>query len=155
MHCSHTSAEEISVSINSQTLTFKGVSYPVSTSKSGIGFEEGSNKTPLGNFQISEKFGGGEAAHAIYKGRVKVGLLSAENNDAKEDMILSRILRLSGLDSDNHNTYKRYIYIHGTNNEESIGTPMSIGCIRMKNLDIMDLYNRVTLGTYVRIKTHK
>ena len=154
MHCVQDTKEVITVSINNQTLTFKGLVYPVSTSKAGIGFEEGSNKTPLGKFQVSEKFGGGEAAHAVYKGRVRVGLFSLKDNGSNHDMILSRILRLSGVGSYNHNTFKRYIYIHGTNNEGSIGTPMSIGCIRMKNLDIIDLYNRVQLGTCVNIKNN-
>ena len=68
-----------------------------------------------------------------------------------EDMVLSRILWLEGLDEQNANTKERYIYIHGTNDEESIGEPVSIGCVRMKNADVVALYNQVGVGTEVEI----
>lgn len=69
----------------------------------------------------------------------------------EEDLILTRILWLDGLDEDNANTYRRYVYIHGTNAEDQLGTPASCGCIRMSNADILDLYDRVDVGTIVLI----
>lgn len=143
--------EEICVSLEAQKLTFYGKEYEISSSKFGIGTEEGSNKTPLGLFQISEMFGSGDAIYSTYKARKKVGVWSFKDNDLSQDGILTRIIRLSGLDATNHNTYLRYIYLHGTNDEQGIGKPRSIGCIRMRNEDIISLYQEVCLGTRVRI----
>lgn len=143
--------EEVCVSIGAQRLTYLGKEYLISTSKFGIGTEEGSNKTPLGLFQVSEMFGSGDPIYSTYKARKKVGVWSFQDNDLSQDGILSRIIRLSGLDASNHNTYQRYIYLHGTNDEDGIGEPRSIGCIRMRNEDIISLYQAVSLGTRVRI----
>ncbi len=68
-----------------------------------------------------------------------------------DDLILTRILRLDGLEEENSNSYERYIYIHGTNHEQAIGTPASHGCIRMKNKDIAELFELVPLETSLRI----
>ncbi|MAT48196.1 MAG: L,D-transpeptidase, partial [Verrucomicrobiaceae bacterium] len=67
------------------------------------------------------------------------------------DMILSRILRLNGLEKENANAFQRYIYIHGTNHEDKIGSTTSNGCVRMTNKDIGELYDLVPLGTPVLI----
>ena len=151
MQCIHTNSEKVLVSIEAQTLSYLNKTYEISTSKFGIGSEEGSNKTPLGHFQVSEKFGDGEPLFSRFKARKRVGIWSPEQNDLKEDGILSRIIRLSGLEKENSNTYQRYIYLHGTNDESGIGAKKSIGCVRMRNLDIITLYNQLPLGTYVHI----
>jgi hypothetical protein len=125
-------------------------SYRVSTSRLGPGFEEGSLKTPLGAFQVCEKFGDDAPAHTIFRARCPVGLWDPVEQ-CDDDLVLTRILRLEGLDPANLNTYDRYIYIHGTNHEELLGTPASQGCIRMSNPDVIDLYARTPLGTRVTI----
>lgn len=68
-----------------------------------------------------------------------------------DDLVMSRILWLDGLDQQNANTHSRYIYIHGTNHEEAIGQPASHGCIRMRNADVAELYEMVEVGTPVVI----
>ena len=124
--------------------------YTVSTSKFGPGTEEGSYKTPLGSFQICEKFGDEAPAHTIFRSRLPDGLWDPDQPSSK-DLVLTRILRLEGLDPDNLNTYDRYIYIHGTNHESDLGSPASQGCIRMSNADVIDLYDRTPTGTPVTI----
>lgn len=125
--------------------------WPVSTSKFGEGVEEGSYKTPLGKFRVSEEFGEGAPVGTIFKSRLPIGVLDEKEEPTAEDLILSRILWLEGLDDDNANTKERYIYIHGTNHEEEIGKPASIGCVRMKNADVVSLFDRVGVGTSVEI----
>ncbi len=151
MQCIKSCHLTISVCLKTQTLAYQGVSFPISSSKFGEGPEEGSNKTPLGMFQVCEKFGAGDEVFSVYKGRRKQAVWNRDGNDLGEDMILSRILRLTGMESGNTNTYQRYIYIHGTNDEAGIGEKKSIGCIRMKNEDVIALYNLVPLGTLVQI----
>ena len=106
-------------------------SFPVSTSALGLGTEPGSYKTPAGRFRISEKIGEGAPLGAVFKGRVPTGELGAGATEG--DLILTRILRLDGLDEANANTRDRYIYIHGTNHESLVGTAASHGCVRMRN----------------------
>ncbi len=125
-------------------------SYPVSSAANGTGAEEGSYCTPLGNFIVSEKHGDGAAPMTMFVGRQPVGVYDVEQADDK-DHVLTRILWLDGVDTDNTNTKSRYIYIHGTNQENLIGTPASCGCIRMLNDDIIDFYDRVPEGTKVKI----
>ncbi len=124
-------------------------SYPVSTSRFGVGSEVGSFKTPLGRFRIGEKIGSGLPSGTIFKSRVPVE--PAEAPSGTDDLILSRILWLEGLEEHNANTRDRYIYIHGTKHENKIGTPASYGCVRMKSADLIDLFDRVPLGTEVVI----
>ncbi len=125
-------------------------SWPVSTSRHGLGSEEGSFKTPTGKFQVCEEFGGDAPEGTIFKDRKPVGRWNA-GEKSEEDMVLTRILWLEGLEEQNANTKERYIYIHGTNDEENIGQPVSIGCVRMKNADVATLYDEVTVGTPVEI----
>jgi lipoprotein-anchoring transpeptidase ErfK/SrfK len=124
-------------------------SWPVSTSLLGTGTAEGSFRTPVGNFRICEKIGAGEPAWTIFRGRVSTGQIAQSAGD--EDLILSRILWLEGLDPENHNTRERYIYLHGTNQETLIGTPASHGCIRLQNDHIIELFDRVEAGTLLEI----
>ena len=124
--------------------------YIISTSKYGIGSEIDSNKTPVGHFEIKEKIGDGEKYGTIFKGRCVTGLFDfSESSD--EDLILSRILWLNGTDPDNANTFDRYIYIHGTNHEDSLGHPERCGCIRMFNEDIIEYYDLMQIGTSIFI----
>ncbi len=118
--------------------------YIISTSAKGIGFDEGSYCTPTGRFEVSEKIGEGEPLRTIFKSRKPVGIWDGSINN--DDMILSRILRLHGLDAENANSMDRYIYIHGTNQEAMLGEPASCGCIRMANTDVIDLYDRIDVG---------
>ncbi|MBV8376960.1 MAG: L,D-transpeptidase [Verrucomicrobia bacterium] len=124
-------------------------SAPVSTSRFGLGFENGSRKTPTGIFRIHEKIGGEMPIGTVFKGRrpVKVPVDWAED----ADLITSRILWLDGLEAENARTRERYIYIHGTNHEHSVGQPASAGCIRMRNVDVVRLFSQVEVGTLVEI----
>ena len=124
-------------------------SWPVSTSRFGLGFEPGSFKTPTGRFTVAEKIGGGAPLWAEFKSRQPTGGISESGGD--QDGILTRILWLSGLDADNANTKDRYIYFHGTNREDLIGTPASHGCIRLRNADIAELFDLVPEGVGVVI----
>jgi L,D-transpeptidase YbiS len=124
-------------------------SYPVSTSKFGLGSEPGSFKTPLGAFRIFEKIGDGAPLGSVFKSRKPTGEIALQGGD--EDRILSRILWLEGLDEANANTKDRYIYIHGTNQEGLIGTPASHGCVRMRNADVASLFMEIPDGVVVEI----
>jgi lipoprotein-anchoring transpeptidase ErfK/SrfK len=125
-------------------------SYPISTSRFGIGTEEGSLKTPLGRFRIAEKIGDGAAPETIFKARVALG--PDDPLPDTEDFITSRILWLDGLEEENANTRNRFIYIHGTKHEDEIGTPASHGCIRMRNADVIELFELVDETTQVVIR---
>ena len=138
----------IYISIGEQKLRlFEGdalvAEYVVSSAANGIGFEEGSYCTPTGRFEVSEKIGDGEALGTIFKSRKPMGVWDGTPSD--DDMILSRILRLNGLDAENANSMERYIYIHGTNHEALLGEPASHGCIRMANADIAEIFDRIEL----------
>ncbi len=134
--------------------------YPVSTSKYGTGNQNSSEQTPLGLHRIKDKLGGAMPVNEVFIGRVPHGNLDEcmeRNVDLPDDIIMSRILWLEGMEP-GHNqggyvdTYQRYIYIHGTNHEDSIGAPSSIGCIRMRNQDIVDLFRLVEAGSEVLIE---
>ena len=146
---------KIDISIRDQCLTLtrdgeKVRSFPISSSRFGIGTEEGSNKTPLGNFRIAEKIGHGAAPGTIFKSRIPLG----PNDPLPEtqDFVTTRILWLDGLDEVNANTRGRFIYIHGTKQEEKIGRPDSCGCIRMRNADVIELFDLVDETTQVVIR---
>ena len=124
-------------------------SYPISTSRFGLGSEEGSLKTPLGRFQIGEKIGADFPEGTVFRSREP--LSPNESTGLTDDLVLSRILWLEGLEEHNANTRERFIYIHGTNHEDEIGEPASHGCIRMKNSDLIALFERVPLGAEVVI----
>lgn len=144
----------IEISISSQDLKlYQGdelvMCYLISTAANGVGFEDGSYCTPTGNFEIREKIGDGEVKQTIFKARKPVGVWSGEPCD--DDLVLTRIIRLHGLDANNSNTMERYIYIHGTNHEDLLGCPASCGCVRMRNDDVIDLFDRVKIGNRVKI----
>lgn len=123
--------------------------YPVSTSRYGLGSEEGSYKTPVGRFRIFEKVGDGAPAGAVFVGRQPTGEIAPQGGEA--DHILTRILWLDGCDPTNANTRDRYIYLHGTNQEALIGEPASHGCIRLRANDIIELYEKLDRGAPVEI----
>jgi len=145
----------IHVSIGNQRLTVKENeqpirTYPVSTSRFGIGAQEGSLKTPTGRFSVVEKIGGDMPSGTVFVGRVP--LEAKEAPPPTEDLVMSRILWLDGLDEHNANTRDRFIYIHGTKHEDKIGSPASHGCVRMRNADVIELFELVGEGTPVVIE---
>ena len=107
-------------------------------------------KTPTGRFRISEKIGDGMPVGTVFKSRRPVKVTKKLLRD--QDLVMTRILWLDGLDPENANTHERFIYIHGTNHEESLGEPASHGCIRMGNSDLLDLFERVEIDTQVAIR---
>jgi lipoprotein-anchoring transpeptidase ErfK/SrfK len=120
--------------------------YTISTSKFGLGSEEGSYKTPTGFHAIADRIGNGEPLGRVFASREpqeEVVPASEFHTEQDNDRILSRILRLDGLEPHNTNSYERYIYIHGTNQEHLLGTPASHGCIRMGNEDIIELFDLI------------
>jgi phosphoserine phosphatase len=145
----------IVVSIDDQTLHLTGGGsdrrFRISTSAKGMGFAPGSHRTPTGRFRISEKIGGGMPADTIFKGRVPVGRWDPQHNP-DSDLILSRILRLDGLDPENANTRERFVYIHGTNQENLLGSPAGHGCVRLSREDMIALFDAVEAGCDVEIQ---
>jgi len=107
-------------------------------------------KTPTGRFRISEKIGDGMPPGTVFKSRRPVKVTKTLLRD--DDLVMTRILWLDGLDPGNANTHERFIYIHGTNHEENLGEPASHGCIRMKKSDLLELFERVEVGTPVAIR---
>ena len=124
--------------------------FVISTALKGMGFTKDSYRTPTGRFRICGKIGDGEEIGTIFKSRVPVGLWRPGEN-LEDDLILTRILRLEGLDAENRNTLERCIYIHGTNREELLGEPSSHGCIRLSNAGMIELFDMVSDGTPVEI----
>jgi lipoprotein-anchoring transpeptidase ErfK/SrfK len=144
----------IHISVAPQRLSLKAGrktlrAFSISTSKFGIGTQEGSYKTPLGRFRVAKKIGAGQPADIAFKARIPVAATSEML--ASDDLVMSRILWLDGLDPENANTFERYIYIHGTNHEDEIGRPASHGCIRMRKADVTELFDLVPLNTAVVI----
>ena len=129
--------------------------FAVSTSKHGAGEVRGSHQTPRGSHVIRAKIGAGQPIGAVFRGRRPTGEIYSEalaRAHPDRDWILTRILWLSGTEVGRNrlrdvDTMSRYIYIHGTPETEKLGVPGSIGCIRMANPDIVDLFDRVPLGT--------
>lgn len=122
--------------------------YPISTAKNGIGDIPNSYKTPAGTMEIAEKFGDGLAPGSVLKDRQPTGEVIPVEAPGR-DPIVSRVLWLRGLEERNRNAYERFIYIHGTPQESLLGTPASFGCIRMRSVDIIRLYDLIELGAKV------
>lgn len=132
-------------------------SYPVSTSANGIGNRMESYKTPFGIHRIRQKLGGGQPLGMVFKAREPTGKIVKRLDNRDEDEITSRILWLDGMEegvnrSGAYDTFSRYIYIHGTSDEKRIGHPVSMGCIRMKNVDIIELFDEVQVNDLVIIR---
>ena len=127
-------------------------SFPVSTAKKGTGSEPDSHKTPLGWHRVCAKIGDGAAAGTQFVGRKPTGRVWQSTDPVEENnLVLTRILWLDGEEPDNRTSKDRYIYIHGTNREDLIGTPASAGCVCLKNSDVIELYDLVPNGTRVEI----
>ncbi|WP_038247757.1 L,D-transpeptidase [Ghiorsea bivora] len=131
--------------------------YPVSTARNGVGNIENSLQTPLGKHQICAKIGGGLPVYTYFESREPKGIFTQKTAHHKADWILSRILWLTGVQTGVNkrgkvDTKKRYIYIHGTNEEDKIGLPVSHGCIRMLNADVVHLFEHACYGESVFIK---
>jgi len=133
--------------------------YPVSTAANGPGEESGSGCTPRGRHRIRAKIGADCPEDAVFVGRRPTGeIFTQELASAypERDWILTRILWLTGLEPGRNrgggcDSLRRYIYIHGTPATEPMGVPRSHGCIRMRNADLLDLFDRITPGTPVTI----
>ena len=146
------------VSVSAQRLDLIGDdgrvtrSFPISTAKKGTGSEPDSNKTPLGWHRVCEKIGDGAAPGTQFVGRKPTGRVWQPTDPVEEkNLVLTRILWLDGEGPSNRTSKDRYIYIHGTNREDLIGTPASAGCVCLKNSDVIDLYSLVPVGTRVEI----
>ena len=134
--------------------------YLVSTSKRGAGEATDSFQTPRGRHVIRAKIGQGEPPGTVFKGRRQTGEIYSEKLAAQSperDWVLSRILWLSGTELGRNrlgtvDSMRRYIYIHGTPEAEKLGTPASLGCIRMSNADVIELFDLVEPGTVVDIE---
>jgi len=120
-------------------------SYRVSTAAKGVGFGEGTFRTPVGRFRVCEKIGEGVPLGTVFQSRVPCGIWQPGTAVA-DDLVLTRILRLEGMEPENANTLARCIYIHGTNREELIGSPASHGCIRLTNNEMLELFDQVPQG---------
>lgn len=137
--------------------------YPISTAKNGTGQQQNSGCTPLGEHQICEKFGDNLPINSVFVAREFTGEIYSKalaEQFPHRDWVLSRILWLDGCEKGfNHgensqgccDSRARFIYIHGTPDSEPMGVPLSHGCIRMKNTDILCLFDKVNIGTKVLI----
>ncbi|MEZ5510191.1 MAG: L,D-transpeptidase [Gammaproteobacteria bacterium] len=155
---------EIIVSIPQQTLALMQngrqiACWPVSTALKGAGNQSGSYQTPMGRHRVRAKIGAGQPLNAVFRARRPTGeILTPDLAQAfpGRDWILTRILWLCGEESGinrggNVDSQRRYIYIHGTPDSEPMGVPRSHGCIRMRNQDVLELFERVPAGTPVLI----
>jgi len=124
--------------------------YAVSTSKFGTGDSNASYRTPLGTLFVSAKIGDRLPPGTVIKNRIPTGEVVAVDAPGR-DPIVSRVIWLRGMEAQNQKARDRCIYIHGTPEERRIGKPASFGCIRMRSRDIIDLYDRVHIGTHVLI----
>ena len=162
------SSASIQINVTTQTLTLShpmgDKTYAISTGKNGVGNLEGTGCTPLGKHVISDKIGESEPVGTVFVERVPTGEVydvELGKEHRNRDWILSRILWLSGCEAgvnqgeneQGHccDTHARYIYIHGTPDTEPMGVPMSHGCVRMRNVDIIELFDLVEEGTGVDI----
>jgi phosphoserine phosphatase len=149
-------SRRLEVSIDDQTLkVIEGDHclrrFVISTATKGMGFTPGSFRTPTGRFRIAEKIGEGVPAGTIFKARQPIGVWQPTDG-GEHDLVLSRILRLDGLEPENANTLERYIYIHATNHEAKLGVPASQGCIRLSNDEMIELFEMVEVGVELEIR---
>jgi lipoprotein-anchoring transpeptidase ErfK/SrfK len=160
------SQHRIEVDVPSQTLTLKEAhgrilsQFRVSTARNGVGEENGSEKTPRGRHYIRAKIGTGEPTNSVFVSRRPTGEIYSPQLRAtypNRDWILTRILWLCGREPGQNrlgkvDTMRRYIYIHGCPDEDPMGVPSSRGCIKMRNQDLINLFNLVEPGTPVVIR---
>jgi L,D-transpeptidase YbiS len=148
------------IDLNTQTLTFQGRTWQVSTSATGAGEKNGSFCTPRGSHIIRAKIGGGQPLGAVFVRRRPTGEVWTPELHERypgRDWILTRILWLSGRELGKNrlgdvDTMRRYIYIHGCPDSAELGKPGSIGCVRMRNRDVAELFDLVPAYTAVEIR---
>jgi lipoprotein-anchoring transpeptidase ErfK/SrfK len=158
-------ATRIIIGLESQRLTLieegmESEHYPVSTARLGAGEQRDSERTPRGRHVIRAKIGAGLPPGAVLVGRRPTGEIWTRELARRypdRDWILSRILWLSGREVGRNrlgpvDSMRRYIYIHGTPDSEPMGEPASHGCVRMRNADVIELFDRVRVGTPVEIE---
>jgi lipoprotein-anchoring transpeptidase ErfK/SrfK len=143
------------ISVRDQKLMLMGngeklATYPVSTSKFGLGDNWGRMTTPTGLLQVAQKIGDHAPVGAVFHNRRFTGEIIKPNAPGR-DPVITRIIWLRGLQASNAHAFSRCIYIHGTPQEKLIGRPASYGCIRMKSRDVAALYTQVPLGAIVEI----
>lgn len=134
-------------------------SYPVSTARAGAGEQDGSLRTPRGHHRVRARIGEGAPLGAVFEGRRATGEVcddAAFRAQPERDWILTRILWLSGCEPGRNrlgavDSMRRYIYIHGAPDACPMGVPLSHGCIRMRNAQVVELFDRVPAGTPVEI----
>jgi len=155
----------IKVNVTSQTLIGydlvgdEAVRYAVSTAVNGVGQQYGSECTPLGSHRVRAKIGTDQVVNTVFVGRRATGEIYSEQlalSHPDRDWILTRLLWLCGNEpgfnrGSNVDTQRRFIYIHGAPDSHNMGAPSSHGCIKMRNQDIISLYNLVEVGTSVMI----
>ena len=136
----------------------------ISTAEAGLGSRKGSNQTPLGAHRLAQKIGDGAPLGTVFKARQNTGriakILTAPGARSGEDNVTTRIMWLDGLEpglnkGDMVDSYQRFIYIHGTDEEGRLGAPASHGCIRMRNHDILELFELIPEKALVYISEHK
>jgi lipoprotein-anchoring transpeptidase ErfK/SrfK len=145
----------INVAAQQMTVLDEGApiaTYPVSTSKFGIGDGFGTYRTPAGLMKVRKKIGADAPSGAVFKSRRPTGEVLAIDAPGR-DPIVTRILWLDGLEPQNRQAYARCIYIHGTPEERNIGLPASYGCIRMRSRDVIELFDTVGVGARVKVVT--
>ena len=133
--------------------------YRVATAANGVGEKNGSEQTPRGKHYIRAKIGQGKSVNTVFTGRRDTGELFSESLREQfpdRDWILTRIMWLCGCESGinrggNVDTMRRYIYIHGAPDSDAMGVPSSHGCIKMRNTDIIELFDIAPVGTPVII----
>ena len=150
---------EVIVSVKEQKLMLlqngaKVTTYPVSTSKFGLGDGYGTMATPVGAMAVAQKIGDRAPIGAVFHRRRFTGEILKPNAPGR-DPIITRILGLRGLEASTARAFARCIYIHGTPQEKMIGKPASYGCIRMKSKDVTDLYSQLPVGSVVQVVTDK
>lgn len=150
---------EVIVSVQEQKLMLlqngaKVTTYPVSTSKFGVGDDWGRMTTPVGAMAVAQKIGDHAPLGAVFHNRRYTGEILKPNAPGR-DPIVTRIIWLRGLEPTTAHAFARCIYIHGTAEERTIGRPASYGCIRMKSKDVTDLYNQLPLGAIVQVTPGK
>ena len=132
----------------------RAATYPVSTSKFGLGDNWGSMATPTGLLQVAQKIGDHAPTGAVFHNRRFTGEILQPNAPGR-DPVITRIIWLRGMQMENAHAFNRCIYIHGTPEEKLIGKPASYGCIRMKSSDVASLYAQLPLGAIVQITPDK
>lgn len=124
--------------------------FPVSTSKFGLGDNWNAMTTPTGTLQVAQKIGDHAPTGAVFRNRRFTGEILLPNAPGR-DPVITRIIWLRGLETANARAFNRCIYIHGTPEEKTIGRPASYGCIRMKSSDVTALYAQLPIGALVQI----